>query len=85
MVLNPYQKKWCDLTEPQRERRRAAARLCRANTVLKEKENPENYVEQHEKRRERQRAAYYENREQKLAEANDRYRNKLRVRPFPVL
>jgi|TARA_R110000824_G_scaffold52715_1_gene146431 hypothetical protein len=85
MVVNPRQKKWSELTEDQKERRRAAAKLCRANTVLKEKANPEDYVEQHRRRRERSRKAYYENREQKLAEAIERYRNKLRVQPFPVI
>lgn len=90
MVVNPYQKKWCELTEEQRQRRRANAKICRLRILEKIKEDPDCELaaiwrNRRVRQRELAREHYRENREDKIADATHRYREIVCIRPFPVI
>ena len=90
MVVNPYQKKWCELTEEQRAKRRANAKACRIRRMQRIKEEPDSveaaiWEDRKERQRELAREHYRENREEKIAHATQRYREIQCIRPFPIV
>ncbi len=90
MVVNPYQKKWCELTEEQRVKRRANAKACRIRMLQRIKEDPNGpeaamWQDRRARQRELAREHYRENREEKIANATQRYREIECIRPFPCI
>ena len=88
MVVNPYQKKWSELTEEQKARRREAAhrsakkRHDRLVALAEEGDEDATLILESEKQRKKD--YYNQNRQKRLEYGKNYYMTKVKIVDFPV-